>query len=96
MSKKAFIVNNITYLVLTIVYFIISFIKAYTISNLPPHDLRKDLCGLEYSIMQMIITYHIPIIYTIIIFVLRLKKGSILNKKQVDQKLPENTSEQTH
>lgn len=67
-SKKAFKCNNIIFLVLTIFYIIISFIKAYVLSNLPPHDLRKDLCGLEYSIIQTIVTYHIPIIYTIIIF----------------------------
>lgn len=74
-SKKAFAFNNILYIILTIFYLIISIIKAFALSNLPPHNLEKDLCGIKYSVIQIIISYHIPIIYTIILF------AKIIDKK---------------
>ena len=83
-SKKAFTINNITYLLLIIFYLTTSILKAYILSNLPNHDLRKDLCGLEYSIIQVIIAYHIPIIYTIILSAAKLDKELILRKKSKD------------
>ncbi|MBR3888108.1 MAG: hypothetical protein IKJ32_03320 [Clostridia bacterium] len=67
-SKKTFIFNNILYSILIIIFLITTTIKAYVLSKLPPHDLLKDLCGLKFSLVQIILTYYIPIIYTIILF----------------------------
>ena len=74
MSKKTFSVNNTIYLLLGIFYLIISIIKAYILSNLPPHDLGKDFCGIGYSLIQTIIMYHIPIIYTIMLLAMLADK----------------------
>lgn len=79
-SKKAFNLNNKIYLLLGIFYLIISVIKAYVLSNLPPHDLGKDLCGMGYSFIQMISAYHIPIIYTIIML------AKVIDKKIKDKR----------
>ena len=78
-NKKTFKLNNILYLLLGIFYIIISIIKAYILSKIPPHDLGKDFCGIGYSIIQTIIMYHIPIIYTIILL-------AILGDKKIKDK----------
>ena len=82
-SKKSFKINKKMYLFLGIFYLIISIIKAYILSKLPPHDLEKDFCGIGYSIIQAIIMYHIPIIYTIIIL-------AILGDKKIKDKRRDN------
>lgn len=79
-SKKTFKFNNICYLLLTISYLIVSIIQAYTISKLPPHNLLKDMCGLNYTIIQIVIAYHTPIIYTILLFAKLIDKN--LKKKK--------------
>lgn len=80
-SKKCFLVNKRMYLFLGVFYLIISMIKAYILSKIPPHDLGKDLCGIGYSFIQMISVYHIPIIYTIIILA-RLIDKKIKDKRR--------------
>ena len=75
-NKKFFKFNNILYLILIIIYLTITTIKAYILSNLPPHNLLKDLCGLKFDIIQIILSYYVPIIYTI-----------ILSAKIIDEKI---------
>lgn len=75
-SKKFFSFNNILYLILIIIYFITTIIKAQILSNLPPHYLLKDSCGLKFDIIQIILSYYVPIIYTI-----------ILSAKIIDEKI---------
>ena len=75
-SKKFFSFNNILYLILIIFYLITTIIKAQILSNLPPHYLLKDSCGLQFDIVQIILSYYVPIIYTI-----------ILSAKIIDEKI---------
>ena len=80
-SKKAFNRNNLIYGLLFFIYLIISLIKAYTLSNLPPHDLSKDLCGLRYDAIKVTSIFHIPLIYTLIILA-KYGDKRIKDKKQ--------------
>ena len=79
-SKKMFKLSKVMYLLLTIFYVIMSLVKAYILSKMPPHDLGKDLCGLGYSFIQIISVYHIPIIYTIIVL------AKLMDKKIKDKR----------
>ena len=64
----------------------ISFMKASYMSKLPSHDLLKDFCGLKYSLFQIIIVFHAPLLYTIIVLAVlgdkkrKNKKEGIINE----------------
>lgn len=67
LSKKTFKINNLIFLGLLIVYIILSVIKAYNLSKLPPHNLLKDMCGVKFDIVIIVESLFVPVLYTIII-----------------------------
>ena len=74
LTKKDFIVTNTVYLSLFVFYIIISIIKANALSSLPSHDLLKDLCGLNYELIQIALQIPIPAFYTIALCIKRIIK----------------------
>ena len=80
LGKKVFKINNVLFLILFITYGIISFIKAYYVSKLPPHNILKDFCGLKFDIVATVVIFILPLIYTLILLVIPLDR-KIKNKK---------------
>ena len=88
-SKKTYRTTVVFYCVLLIAYIVTTVLKGYKMLNMPPHNMLKDLCSMEYDIIGLFCVLFIPLIYTIIL----LAGWRDLKDKEKKQKIKENKDE---
>ena len=88
-SKKTYRTTVVFYCVLLIAYIVTTVLKGYKMLNMPPHNMLKDLCSMEYDIIGLFCVWFIPLIYTIIL----LAGWRDLKDKEKKQKIKENKDE---
>ena len=88
-SKKAIRFNTILYSILLITYVTTAFLKAYKKINIPPHNILKDMCTLQFDLFIVVIVWIIPFIYSILL----LAKWGDTKIKEKKDKVKENKNE---